>query len=312
MFTRILVPTDFSPASEAALTYAHSVAKLFGSTVHVLHVMDNVFLRPVVSDPHDLKAAALRTLEDRISEMDHHGVRFVAALECSDEPADEITSYARIQDIDLIVMGTHGRTGVAHLLMGSVAERVVQTASCPVVTMHTLPAGAGATNLGIRRILVPTDFSDPSEAALVYARGVARRLGASIHLLHVLEDVMPIGTLGSEVFVADSPASRTARLNDARDRLAHRVTDYDKSQHNATFEVVFGNGARTIADYAADNDYDLIVMGTHGRKGFGHLVMGSVAEAVVRMAKDPVMTTHVAGARDTATARNAAAAGATA
>jgi nucleotide-binding universal stress UspA family protein len=298
MFTRILVPTDFGPASDAALTYARSLATIFGSTVHVLHVMENVFLRPMVSDPHDVKAMALRTLEDRISGIDAHGVRFVPVLECSDEPADEIVSYARIQDIDLIVMGTHGRTGVAHFLMGSVAERVVQIASCPVLTLHGLPQAAGRPHLGIRRILVPTDFSEPSDSALGRARILARHLDASIHLLHVLDEATVPGSLGSEVFVTDTATARMARLNDARERLAHRINDDDRKRFRATFEVIFGTGARTITDYAADNQYDLIVMGTHGRKGIGHLIMGSVAEAVVRTATCPVMTTHTAGASE--------------
>jgi nucleotide-binding universal stress UspA family protein len=304
MFTRILVPTDFSPPSDAALTYGHSLAAAFGSTVHLLHVMDNVFLSPVVADPHDPKATALRTLEDRIKGIGHGGVRFVPVIETSDDPANEIVTYARTEDVDLIVMGTRGRTGMAHLFMGSVAERVVQTASCPVLTLHGLPRAAGTPNLGVRRILVPTDFSEPSDSALGCARIVARRLGASIHLLHVLEEVMPAGALGSEVFVAESPGSRTARLNDARDRLARRIGGNDRTRIRATFEVIFGSDTRTIADYAADNDYDLIVMGTHGRRGIGHMITGSVAEAVVRIAACPVMTTHAAGVTETADARD--------
>jgi nucleotide-binding universal stress UspA family protein len=302
MFTRILVPTDFSPASDAALSYAHSLAGLFHSTLHVLHVTENVFLRAVVADPHELRASALKTLEDRITDMGPSQAPFVAAVESSDEPADEIVSYADAHEVNLIVMGTRGRTGLAHLLMGSVAEKVVRSAPCPVLTLHTLPERAGSHGLDVRRILVPTDFSDPSDAALGYARVMARRLGANVHLLHVLEDVTPKGALGSEVFIAESPSIRTARLTDARERLARRLSENDRIRFHASAEVVFATGspAKTIANYAGDNGYDLIMIGTHGRKGLGHLIMGSVAEEVVRTAVCPVMTTHAVGTESAA------------
>ena len=140
------------------------------------------------------------------------------------------------------------------------------------------------------RILVPTDFSPASDAALGCARRLATRFGGSLHLLHVLDDLSVGGTFGSEFYLADSPDMRTARLNDARERLAHRVMPDDRSQVHATPEVIFGRSAQTIVDYAADGDVDVIVMGTHGRSGMAHLLMGSVAERVIRTAPCPVLT----------------------
>jgi nucleotide-binding universal stress UspA family protein len=136
MATRILVPIDFEPASDEALEYARLIASQFQGTVHALHVLPNLFLRPVVSNPHDLKTAALHQLADRLANADHRGFEATVAVELSDDPADEIVSYARTHDINLIVMGTHGRTGVAHALIGSVAEKVVRTAPCSVLTVR--------------------------------------------------------------------------------------------------------------------------------------------------------------------------------
>ncbi len=134
MFTRILVPTDFSKPSDAALAHARRLASNTGATIHLLHVVDNLFLRAVLGDPHDYEAAALRQLQDR--EAAHaEDISSILAVERSDEPADEITSYARTHGIDMIVMGTHGRGRMAHLLLGSVAARVARTAPCPVLTM---------------------------------------------------------------------------------------------------------------------------------------------------------------------------------
>jgi nucleotide-binding universal stress UspA family protein len=136
----------------------------------------------------------------------------------------------------------------------------------------------------IRTILVPTDFSATSDAALEYAREVAERFGASLHLLHVLQDPFVNGPLATEAYLTDTPGVRTTILEDAKARIAHRLTATDHA------EVVFGRGAETIVEYAADRRIDLIVMGTHGRTGMAHLLLGSVAERVVRTAPCPVLT----------------------
>lgn len=132
---RILVATDFGPAAEAALTYGRALAKNFGATLTVMHVAENFFLRATIADPHALKAAVARRLEEQLTAEDRTALHARAVLETSDQPADAITTYAKQAEIDLIVMGTHGRHGISHLLVGSVAERVVRTASCPVLTL---------------------------------------------------------------------------------------------------------------------------------------------------------------------------------
>ena len=147
---RILVATDFGPAAEAALTYGRALAKNFGATLTVMHVAENFFLRATIADPHALKAAEARRLEERLTAEDRSALHARAVLDTSDQPADAITAYAKQAEIDLIVMGTHGRNGISHLLVGSVAERVVRTASCPVLTVKhpehefVLPDAAGS------------------------------------------------------------------------------------------------------------------------------------------------------------------------
>ena len=141
------------------------------------------------------------------------------------------------------------------------------------------------------RILVPTDFSPPSDVALEYARVMARRFDASIRLLHVIDDPNLDG-FGAEALVPPTPETRTQLLRDAQERLSHQLTAEGLQVCGATSEVVFGKPAQTIIDYAADNGYTLIVMGTHGRSGIAHLLIGSVAELVVRGASCAVMTLH--------------------
>jgi nucleotide-binding universal stress UspA family protein len=133
---QILVATDFSEASEVALDYGRDLARTFGASLHVLHVMENTFLRPMPGDPYLLKAAAVKHLTERITDDDRTALHAVATLETSDTPADEIVKFAAAHEVGLIVMGTRGRGTMARLLMGSVAERVVRTAPCPVLTVR--------------------------------------------------------------------------------------------------------------------------------------------------------------------------------
>jgi len=289
MVSRILVPTDFSAPSDAALMYARLFGNAFDASLHLLHVTATHSPPPHAAiGSRDRDPAVLRELRDRLSADDRRRHNVVRLVEGSD-PAGHIAHYARTANIGLIVMGTHGRSGVSRLLMGSVAEKVVRTAPCPVLTVHTAPRPSVA---GFRRILVPTDFSASSDAALGCARLLAGRFGASVHLLHVLEEIGVDGGMGSEVFVTESPEARSMRLMDARDRLKHQISTADRIELHATTEVIFGPPAQTIVDYAADNAFDVIVMGTHGRTGMSHLMVGSVAERVVRAAARPVMTTR--------------------
>lgn len=136
VLTNILAAVDFDETSDAALSYARSLAGRFGARLHLLHVMENPFLRPMANDPRDVEAGIRQHLADRLTDEERRTLRVVQVLRQSDAPAEEIVKYAADEAIDLIVIGTHGRSGVAHLLMGSVAEKVVRTASCPVLSVR--------------------------------------------------------------------------------------------------------------------------------------------------------------------------------
>ena len=143
-------------------------------------------------------------------------------------------------------------------------------------------------------ILVPTDFSGPSDAALEYARVLAAKFGATLHLLHVLEMSFVAGPLVGP-FIDERPAVQARLFEDASIRLEHRARTAN-AEFPVRSEIVGGTGARAIVDYARERGMDLIVMGTHGRTGMAHLLMGSVAERVVRSASCPVLTVRDAPA----------------
>jgi nucleotide-binding universal stress UspA family protein len=140
------------------------------------------------------------------------------------------------------------------------------------------------------RILVPTDFSELSGVALEFGLELAERCGASLHLLHVIEDPLVAGAIPSEVYVPDVPALRAALVTEAEAQLAGLVPDRVRDALRVTTEVQVGKAAAVICETAATTPCDLIVMGTHGRTGVAHLFLGSVAEKVVRTAPCPVLT----------------------
>lgn len=150
------------------------------------------------------------------------------------------------------------------------------------------------------RILVPTDFSEPSDAALEYARALAQRFGASLHLLHVIEPIAATGVFSNEFYIGNTPGIYETLVKEAQAKFAERVSSADRAGYGTTTEVMTGQSAQTIVDYAEDRHFDLIVMGTHGRTGLAHLLMGSVAEHVVRRAACPVLTVRRAPAAEAA------------
>jgi nucleotide-binding universal stress UspA family protein len=141
----ILVATDFGEAADVALTYGRELAARFGATLHVLHVAENIYINAFGAESYaalapklqeELEASAGGRLDELLVDSDHSGPPTKRAILTSSSPACAIVDYARENNIELIVMGTHGRGALAHLVMGSVAERVVRLAFCPVLTVR--------------------------------------------------------------------------------------------------------------------------------------------------------------------------------
>jgi nucleotide-binding universal stress UspA family protein len=142
--TNVLVATDFSDTSASALNYGREFARTFGATLHVLHVVENALMwaGPEASGidfmqlQADLEAEARKTLEKIVAAEDRAQLKAVTAVRTGNSPAFEIAGYAKAEGIDIILVGTHGRGMIGHLLMGNVAEKLVRIAPCPVLTVH--------------------------------------------------------------------------------------------------------------------------------------------------------------------------------
>ena len=144
----------------------------------------------------------------------------------------------------------------------------------------------------ITRIMVPTDFSPASDVALEYARDLARHFGSSIDLVHVFDDPFTSGAFIGDGTVMMPAELREALEKHAREQLTARHDSHAASLPGSSTVLLLGPPAKSIVERAKENGADLIVMGTHGRSGLGHLLIGSVAERVVRTAACPVLTTR--------------------
>lgn len=144
----------------------------------------------------------------------------------------------------------------------------------------------------ITHILVPMDFSPGSDAALAWARDLAQQCGARLTLLHVVTDPRAVGFMTPEVYVPAVPETQQRMLREAKERLERAIPEDERGRFAVTVDARLGDVAENILEAAREQHADLIVMGTHGRHGLAHLLLGSVAERVLRNASCPVLTTH--------------------
>ena len=147
--------------------------------------------------------------------------------------------------------------------------------------------------LALKTVLVPTDFSDASESALRYGRAMAEAFGASLHVVHVMEDLLA-HAWAAEVYVSSMPQLRDEIEKESRQRLLALLGDDERQRLRAETALLAGNPFIEIIRYAKAHDVDLIVMGTHGRGPIAHMLLGSVAEKVVRKSPCPVLTVREA------------------
>jgi nucleotide-binding universal stress UspA family protein len=293
LITRILFATDFSRWAQRAEDYACALACSWRASLTVLSVAEfPPGLNPdyLVNQQYlaDLLKHASAQLVDLKGRAEGRGIAVTTRV-ATGIPSEEVISAAREEDSDLIVVGTRGKTGLAHILLGSTAERVIRGAPCPVLSVRTDSADLEdervlARPVRLERILVPVDFSDCSLDALEYAVVVAQQAKASLMLLHVLEPV----SYGLD-FTLSHVRTREHVREGWTKRLKELTSSHQHSHVAMEFQLRGGLPADSILDSAQTLPCDLIVMGTHGRRGISHALSGSVAEAVLRKSHCPVI-----------------------
>ena len=291
---KILVTTDFSDGSRAGVRYAITLVEKLNATVVLLHVvepparmagMESVVLARTDAEDAGLARAQLANL----AKSEVGSAVTVTTSVRTGKPFHEITTAAREGAADLIVIATHGHTGVERALLGSTAERVVRHAPCPVLIVPTrqLPKRAGKTRpFKLKKILVPIDFSTISKDALPYAVLLAGHFGAELVLLHIVEKFPIDYLLGGEL----AHQTTVPMLKQAEVDLERMAGELTKGTGVKTTVVIRdGKPFAEICDAAKTGDTDLIVLTTHGYTGLKHVWLGSTAERVVRHAPCPVL-----------------------
>lgn len=300
---RILVATDYSPAAKLALDFACTIANKFGAELHLLHVVveptpmvvpEGVWLERETIVPALARNAKIALTENTKGLQLEPNVQVIREVKIG-YPSDEIQRYAVEQKVDLIVIGTQGHRGLSRILLGSVAEKTVRIAKCPVMTIHAPQPEknkAGASSfLTFQRILVATDFSPPAGRARDLGWTLASKYGAELHLLNIVVEPLPLpGPHGTWIRPEDATP---AYVDSALRSLAEEAKEAELEPGLVVVRAVkVGYPVEAIQQYVADHQIDLIVLGTQGHGGLSHLLLGSIAEKIVRLATCPVLTTH--------------------
>jgi nucleotide-binding universal stress UspA family protein len=293
---QILCPIDFSEFSRHALDHAVAIARRYDATITVLNVCALVpatafapgtpLLPVTVPTPGDLEAllaSMKRFVETEV------GLTASLRFEIGEgDAAAEILDRASASPTDLIVIGTHGRSGLDRLILGSVTEKVIRKAVCPVLTVPRPIGDAVPVPARLfRRILCAVDFSEASLHALEHAFSLAQDDDAQVTLVHVVE-VMPAPRAGDvEAMALDAYVAAAADARAAR--LAQIVPDSIRAGCSVDQTLAIGNAHREILRIATERGSDVIVLGAHGF-GVSHLLFGSTAHQVIRQASCPVLT----------------------
>ncbi len=283
----ILVPSDFSRFSDKAVEIALFLAEKYAAQITLLHT---VLLFQEDGDEAEQMAAyeafvkakesqIQKQFDRQMREAGRRGVGITSAVLRGFSAADSILSFLKERDFDLVVMGTHGRTGIKKWIFGSVAEKVLRLSPVPVLTTHYFEPP-----FTLEKILVPVDFSEHSRKAIAFARDLAGDFGARLVFLHAITPAL------HPAYYAMGTQDLLPLDQELKKRSAQQLREFVGETVGDTFVITEGAASQTIVDYAEQHEISLIVMATRGLTGLDHLLIGSTTERVVRLSRIPVLT----------------------
>lgn len=297
---QVICATDFSEIANRSLSFGIPLAQHFQASLcacHVLFIPRSATMFgdvPLYTDSRreQLKNDAqiqLRKLTDGLPVP-------CEAVVAEGNVADEIARLAEDRNAGLVIVATHGASGVKRLVLGSVTERLIRIASCPLLvltaTAQEAPAGEPPERL-FRRILVGSDFSPDADLAVAYGFQLAQEFQSEIHLVHVIE---PTGYGGDLIEKALGENLRDLMRRRARDRLAERVPDGAADWCAPRTALVEGRAHQALTAYAKGHQIDLMVLGVRGMNLLESLLVGSTTDRAIRSATCPVLTVRSATA----------------
>jgi nucleotide-binding universal stress UspA family protein len=285
-YGHILVATDFSDEAERALAVGSKIAQRLGAKLTIAHAFNpKPYVRLIepraAGEAADaMAAAAHKQLEElRVRACAHLDNVATHSVRC-DTPALGLTDYAKESGVSLIVVGTRGRGAVMRVLVGSVAERIVRHAHCDV-----LVARGDTDDWDLDHIVAPTDLSEIASIAATAAADIRKRFDCKVTLLHVFDDDVPVPA--QEGYGLASTEEVVATLNKELHDLKLQVFGDDDG---VDCQVIVGeHPADLVCTWCEDNDAQMVVVSTHGRTGIARVLVGSVAEQIIRYSPCPAL-----------------------
>jgi len=290
MYKKMLIPLDRSELAEVVFPHAEEIAGRLGLELVLIHVASQ--------EEHD-RTSIYKPYLDRVAEIllnrAHYVQRSAGAVDgkatarvqsvlTAGHPAEEILRYTEQNDVDLILMATHGRTGISRWALGSVADKILRRSNVPVWLIRAKTSGLiEYDKCPTITMLVPLDGSKLAESVLPHVEALAEQKGIQTEVVLIMASELPL------IEHIDLRKDHEQYLIDVAQRLS-------ASGLNVRSEVLTGDPAVEIIEYANKNPINLIVMATHGRSGLSRWAYGSVADKVLRRASCPLFLVRVAQA----------------
>ncbi len=291
MWQRILVPLDGSDLAELALPYAEELAAAFNSEVVLLYI----------SEPAESQYLHMHQLyiEDIAGQM-RKRVKKVSPLLLSGRPAEGIIDYAEKNDVSLIIITSHGRSGITSWLVGSIASKVLHAIRLPLLLIRaTKPRQKIPGKYLLNKILLPLDGSKAGETAVPYVGELMSRLESEITLFGVVPAGQHIRSIGGLDFILFPEQQLEIFKKEAREYLNKVYRRLKRQKGKVKVELKVSDKAsdiaREIINYAEENDISLIAISSHGHSGIERWVFGSTANKVVQASNTPLLVVRAAG-----------------
>jgi nucleotide-binding universal stress UspA family protein len=285
---RILCPTDFSEFSDMAFRYALSIAQHYRGKLFVEHVVESWQHPEAAFVPAhyyvEFRSHLLRKGQEELQKfVENHANNGIRPEPVVDQgiAADSILAFAEAQEVDLIVMGTHGRRGFDRLMVGSVTERVLRKASCPVLAVHKPSRDFLSLReqdpIRLNRILFCTDFSENSRRALGHALSLTAEYNAELTLLHVLKDIPGASIIDEAI---------------AMEQLNNLIPPEKPKAGRIRSMVRKGSAYEQIIQFSLETQPDIVIMAVRGRGALNLAVFGSTTYRVIQLGPCPVLAVH--------------------
>lgn len=292
MYDRIVIAVDGSDEAKHAARCGLEFARVFDATVDVVHIVDQKALRLTRTTDEETRlrergATIFTEIEELASEVGHP----VTTTLLEGKPAVRISEYAHERDADLIVVGRQGLTGVGRRLLGGVTERVLHRSDVPVLVISD-EDNEGDVEADYSRVLITTDGSENAEVAIPHGTAIAQRYGSDVHVLNVVDVQAAGGVFNAGGLEKKFLERLDARGQEAVDSVANKIEESvpDLSVETAVERTAsFEGAAAGVGEYIAENEIDLVLMGSHGRSNLERQLLGSVASTVLRTVDVPVL-----------------------